>query len=121
MDGVADSLQHELTKALSSLADLRVEFAGLADPDVMALDDEHDSEGATIGFERARIAGLIARTERRVAALEAARQRTADGSYRYCDDCGGEIGADRLEALPGTRLCITCSARSAPGMRRPRV
>ncbi len=114
---MADSRQRELAQAVGSLADLRVEFAGLADPDVMALDDEHDSEGATIGFERARITGLITRTERRIAALEAALQRTADGSYRYCDQCGGEIGAERLEALPGTRLCITCSAAS--GVRRP--
>ncbi len=114
---MADSLRRELAQAVSSLADLRAEFAGLADPEVVALDDEHDSEGATIGFERARIAGLIARTERRIAALEAARQRTADGSYRYCDRCGGEIGADRLEALPGTRLCICCAA-AGPGVRR---
>lgn len=110
VDGVADSLQRELSQAVSSLADLRLEFAGLADPDVMALDDEHDSEGATIGFERARIAGLIARAERRIAALEAAGERARDGSYRYCERCGGEIGTDRLEALPGTRLCVVCSA-----------
>lgn len=105
----------ELNRTRSSLADLRAEFEALADPDVVALDDEHDSEGATIGFERARVAGLMERAERRIADLEAAVQRAAEGSYRYCDRCGGEIGLDRLEALPGTRLCIACARQDGPG------
>lgn len=108
-----EELRRELTRALSSLADLRSEFEGLADPDVVALDDEHDSEGATIGFERARVAGLMERAERRVAELEAAVRRAVEGSYRYCDCCGGEIGADRLEALPGTRVCIACAVTAS--------
>ena len=30
------------------------------------------------------------------------------GEYGYCDNCGVEIGLDRLEARPTATLCIDC-------------
>ena len=75
-------MQAELARARSGLADLEAEYAALADPENVALDDEHDSEGPTVGFERARVAGLVNRSRRHIADLEAAARRTADGSYR---------------------------------------
>lgn len=30
------------------------------------------------------------------------------GEYGYCDECGGEIGIDRLHARPTADLCISC-------------
>lgn len=110
-------LAEELARARSDLADLLAEFAELADPAVLALDDEHDSEGSTIGYERARVAGLITRTERRISDLEAALERARAGSYRRCEDCGGDISAERLQALPATRVCVRCSAGSAGAPR----
>ena len=104
-----ESLRAELLRARRSLADLQAEFAALADPDVVALDDEHDSEGSTIGFERARVAGLIERTEGRILELERASGRAAEGSYGICQSCGSEIGAERLAALPHTTVCIGCA------------
>lgn len=106
---IPQSLLTELDRAQRSLADLQAEFAALADPEVVALDDEHDSEGSTIGFERARVAGLIERTQARIAELERATDRAAEGSYGLCDACGSDIGDERLSALPHTRLCIRCA------------
>lgn len=103
-------LRTELGRARRDLADLESEFSALADPDVVALDDEHDSEGSTVGFERARVAGLIERTRRRIADLEGAVRRAAEGSYGICERCGAPIPAERLEALPSTRMCIACAA-----------
>lgn len=31
------------------------------------------------------------------------------GPIRVCVRCGGEIPAERIEALPETRLCVKCS------------
>ena len=31
-----------------------------------------------------------------------------DGDYGYCDNCGIEIGLNRLEARPTATLCIDC-------------
>jgi DnaK suppressor protein len=35
-------------------------------------------------------------------------ERIDDGEYGYCDNCGVEIGVERLEARPTAELCIDC-------------
>ncbi|NIT14874.1 MAG: RNA polymerase-binding protein DksA [Candidatus Dadabacteria bacterium] len=40
--------------------------------------------------------------------IKQAIQRTEDGTYGVCDDCGEEISANRLKARPETTLCINC-------------
>lgn len=109
MDTEDPGLEGELARARSALTDLEPEHAALADPENVALDDEHDSEGSTVGFERARVAGLLYRAQRRVVDLEAASRRMEEGSYGYCRSCGTEIGTERLAALPTTQLCIRCA------------
>ena len=109
MKANVDIVQAGLARARAGLEDLEAEYAALADPENLALDDEHDSEGSTVGFERARVAGLLDRSRRQVADLEAAAQRAVEGSYGYCTSCGKEVGAERLAALPATQLCIGCA------------
>ncbi len=104
-----ETVKSDLVAARRSVADLRRERDGIVDSTVLVPDDEHDAEGSTIGFERARIAALLARSERRVADLEAALMRVLTGTYPRCERCGGEIGAERLEALPATRVCVSCA------------
>jgi DnaK suppressor protein len=104
-----DVVQAELVRSRAGLEDLKREYAALADPENVALDDEHDSEGSTVGFERARVAGLLDRSRRQVADLEVAARRTVDGSYGYCTLCGRGIGTERLAAFPATQLCSACA------------
>jgi RNA polymerase-binding transcription factor DksA len=33
-------------------------------------------------------------------------RRLDDGTYGSCQACGGDIGDERLEAVPATRFCI---------------
>jgi RNA polymerase-binding protein DksA len=40
--------------------------------------------------------------------LEAAQGRIRDGSYGVCEDCGRDIGLERLRAQPGARRCFDC-------------
>ena len=40
--------------------------------------------------------------------IKKAIQRTDDGSYGVCDECGEEISESRLKARPETTLCIKC-------------
>lgn len=105
-----------LAQARRDLADLTAEHAALADTDVVDLDDEHDAEGSTVGYERARIAGLIERTERRITELEAAAVRIAAGTFDVCEVCGGPIGAERLAALATTRRCVACASPAHAGV-----
>jgi DnaK suppressor protein len=36
--------------------------------------------------------------------------RRAQGAYGLCEDCGREIGAERLAALPTATRCVLCQA-----------
>lgn len=74
-------------------------------------DDEHDPEGATIGFERAQAMALLAQARARLDALDAALSRLDSGQYGGCVSCGRPIPAERLAARPETTYCVQCAAR----------
>ncbi|WP_431108649.1 TraR/DksA family transcriptional regulator [Variovorax paradoxus] len=40
--------------------------------------------------------------------IEAARERLRTGEFGTCVDCGMEIPAERLDALPASARCIEC-------------
>jgi DnaK suppressor protein len=44
-------------------------------------------------------------------AIEDALQRFEKGTYGICRDCGEEIAAPRLNAIPWTRVCIVCKEK----------
>ena len=44
-------------------------------------------------------------------AIEEALYRMGKGSYGVCRDCGDVIAPARLEAIPWTRVCITCKQK----------
>lgn len=85
--------------------DVEALFEATAD----APDDEHDPEGATIGFERAQASTLRQDAEAQLEALDRAEAALADGHLDVCEGCGGPIGFDRLLVRPTTRRCIRCA------------
>lgn len=42
--------------------------------------------------------------------IDEAFERIGDGSYGRCEECGGEIGIERLKARPVTTFCIGCKS-----------
>lgn len=44
-------------------------------------------------------------------AIEEALVRIEKGSYGVCRDCGEPIAEARLQAIPWTRVCITCKEK----------
>jgi len=102
----------ELTDLLGAIVDASA-FANL--------DDEHDPEGATVGFELAQVSALLEGARTQLAELDEALERLRRGSYGTCECCGGAIAAARLDAQPPTRACITCMAEAvASSSRRAR-
>ncbi|KAE8764644.1 TraR/DksA family transcriptional regulator [Georgenia thermotolerans] len=79
------------------------------------VDDEHDPEGATIGFERAQVVALREHGERTLREIDAARERLETGTYWRCTVCGGPIAPGRLAARPTTTMCVRCAAAAARG------
>jgi RNA polymerase-binding transcription factor DksA len=110
-------LRGDRDEAARTVRDLEAELAGIVDQQVaVAPDDEHDAEGSTIGFERARVTALLAHARQVLADLDQAQARMAAGSYGLCDGCGGAIPDERLVARPTASTCVRCAARAAgPG------
>jgi RNA polymerase-binding transcription factor DksA len=106
----AATREHELADALAGV----VEASESAN-----LDDEHDPEGSTVGFERAQLAALLDDARSRLADLDAAQERLERGAYGICEVCGQEISPARLEAQPAARRCVACAAPTGrPAPRR---
>jgi DnaK suppressor protein len=108
----AERLAAERAETVRQLTALERELHGIIESAGAAgTDDEHDPEGPTVAFERQHVAALLARAKDRLAEIDAARQRLADGGYGYCEACGQLIGADRLAARPAAARCVTCAGR----------
>jgi RNA polymerase-binding transcription factor DksA len=110
ISGSEETVAVRLIASRDGVADLRRELNAIADSTALVPDDEHDAEGATIGFERARVSALLAVRERHVVDLEDALARIRVGTYNDCERCGHNIGLERLAALPATRLCVACAS-----------
>ena len=53
---------------------------------------------------------LTDREREKLDAIESAMERIDDGSYGMCESCESDIAEGRLEAMPFTRLCVSCQA-----------
>ena len=42
--------------------------------------------------------------------VDRALEKLAEGTYGRCDDCGEEIPAARLEAMPAKVTCVECAS-----------
>jgi DnaK suppressor protein len=106
-------------QAVARVHQLRESLAGIVAASESAnLDDEHDPEGATVGFERAQVQALLDAARARLAEVDAARERLDRGAYGVCDTCGDPISPPRLEARPAARTCVSCAGAPSAG-RRP--
>jgi len=74
-------------------------------------DDEHDPEGSTLAFERQQVAATIEGLQRARGDVVRALAALDDGTYGRCEVCGSPIPAERLEARPGARTCVSCASR----------
>ncbi len=55
------------------------------------------------------IESLDERTQEQMISIKQALRRMDAGEWDACSDCGEEIQAARLEALPTTTLCVLCA------------
>jgi DnaK suppressor protein len=103
-------LEAEREAVRTQIASLDADFATIVEASAeVATDDEHDPEGATIAFERAQVDAIRTQAMLRLADLDHALRQLTDGTYGVCESCGGSIGAERLEARPAARTCISCA------------
>ncbi|MET9463844.1 TraR/DksA C4-type zinc finger protein [Streptomyces sp. NPDC006544] len=76
---------------------------------LVAVDDEHDPEGASTAFERAHVAALMAQAREHLEELDQALERPERGEYGQCVSCGQTIPPERLEIRPAATTCVRCA------------
>ncbi|MDQ6796654.1 MAG: TraR/DksA C4-type zinc finger protein [Actinomycetota bacterium] len=81
-------------------------------------DDEHDPEGATLGFERAQVTALVGQARQHLDAIDKALERLGTGTYGVCETCGRLIGVERLRVHVVARACVTCATGAGRGTGR---
>ncbi len=77
---------------------------GIEDP----LLDEGFADAGQATAERVNLLTLVKSLRDTLREVEAALGRMDGGTYGLCQKCGRPIPEERLEALPATRLCISC-------------
>jgi DnaK suppressor protein len=96
--------------AARRVLDLRADLDSILDSASSTTgDDEHDPEGATIGFERAQAQALLDQAIHRLGELDAVIARDGAG-YGVCERCGRPIPAERLAARPEATRCVPCAS-----------
>jgi DnaK suppressor protein len=66
------------------------------------------------GNNEVHIALKLKQTDAKILqAIEEALFRMEKGTYGICRDCGEEIAPARLNAIPWTRVCITCKEKQS--------
>jgi RNA polymerase-binding transcription factor DksA len=79
--------------------------------------DQHPADQGTETFEQEmdETTDMVLAEEARQ--VEVAQQRLEAGGYGKCEDCGKEIPAARLEAIPEATRCIEDQSRYEAGLR----
>ena len=91
------------SNSLANLSSTPVHLADIAQPGVAADVEVLDSQNEMLRN------------------IDAALARISEGTYGACDDCGREIPAERLQALPFSTRCAACAQMHEPSARpRPR-
>lgn len=70
------------------------------------------ADAAAVTAERTEVLGLVESLKSQLDAVDAALAHIEAGTYGVCDNCGNEIGADRLEFRPASVLCVNCKTAS---------
>ena len=66
------------------------------------------------GNNEVHIALKLKQTDAKILqAIEEALFRMEKGTYGICRDCGEPIASARLDAIPWTRVCITCKEKQS--------
>ena len=71
----------------------------------------HPADDGTLAFDQARDLAVRVNAEQTLRFVEDALVRFDTGTYGLCVDCGTEIDAARLEAIPYAALCLKCQSK----------
>jgi RNA polymerase-binding transcription factor DksA len=71
----------------------------------------HLADLGTDTYEQEMSVSLLENSERALEEIAAALDRIDQGTFGRCEECGRDIGRERLRAIPYTRHCVDCARR----------
>lgn len=114
-----ERLLHERARALKELGYYDESFANTpqaSDGDLSAY-SFHMADQGTDAMEREKAFLFASKEGRLLYHIDEALRRLykSPDQFGLCQECGAEIGFERLDALPHARLCIQCKEREEDG------
>lgn len=118
--------EHDISWFKDLLTSRRAELLGEAGRTVIGMTDGKENfpepaDRAALESDRNATLRIRDRERKLINKIEEALQRIEDGNYGVCEECGEEIGVDRLRARPVTTLCIECKAEQEEAERKRRA
>ena len=98
-------LVHEASRTVDGMGENREQFP---DP----------TDRASLEGNRNLTLRIRDRERKLISKIDEAIGRIDDGSYGKCEECGQEIGLERLRARPVTTLCIDCKSLQEAAEKR---
>jgi DnaK suppressor protein len=111
-------LLDERQRTLKAIAYLQEEHRSETEDELRELSggsDNHLADMATHTYDRELDSTLEESEEQHLAHVDAALARIEAGTFGICENCGREIGYERLEAMPWVTLCIDCKRKAERG------
>jgi RNA polymerase-binding transcription factor DksA len=107
---LAKRLEQERASTQSDLDSVSQEIDGVTADDEQegGVPSNHPGDEGSDVYENERLQTVRAELEARLALIDAAQQRLADGTYGTCARCGKPIPRARLEALPWAEYDVEC-------------
>lgn len=105
-----------LKKSRETLQQMRAQLLRSVQHDVQEVRDAQKDEGmdtydiASDARDREINSILTDRDRDKLQAIDEALGRVDDGTYGMCEMCESEIAEARLQALPFTRVCVSCQS-----------
>ena len=89
------------------------EGLGKSLPEDLARPFDIGDEGDRADTERTHEVSILlsARNKEQVLAIDEALEKLGEGTFGVCEECGDEIGAARLKAMPLAKSCVSCQSK----------
>ena len=112
LDRFRHRLEDERQRLLSVIAEIEAEQeeVRLTETSSERSPDPNTAEGGSLAFEMEKELSLARNAGDLLAQVDEALGRIAAGSYGRCNGCARAIPVARLDALPYTKLCVSCAA-----------
>jgi len=117
--------QRDLNSFKDLLNSRRLELLGEAGRTVRGMVDGKENfpepaDRAALESDRNATLRIRDRERKLINKIEEALQCIEDGAFGVCEECGEEIGVERLRARPVTTLCIACKAEQEETEKKQR-